>query len=308
MPARHVGDENADENERAAEEGIERQLHRAVFPVGRSPDRDQEIFRHDHEFVENEEEEQIGAQENAVRTADDEQEPEKEFVRPLSRRSRKKEPRRPRSARYQDHRQADAVDREMIVHPERRNPRNANDGAEMREVGTALKNAAMLIANPATVRERNPARQNPRQKKQQDRPSKNEVNRPGDHRRLRVPIVRRCFPDVKSDFARPASCRRHQLPDGVDDGGNFAVMFADPFLEFRNFFASSRFVSSASRNFTKARMIAMFTYRALAAQHAREHRHALFREGIGPIRAARRPELSQIGISSSWPRRALAET
>ena len=94
-----VNGEDADEDERAAKEGIERQLHRAVFLVGRSPDRDQEIFRHDDQLVENEEKEEIGAEEDAVGTGHDQEQPEEEFVRPGLRPSRKKERRRPRSAR-----------------------------------------------------------------------------------------------------------------------------------------------------------------------------------------------------------------
>ena len=39
-------------------------------------------------------------------------------------------------------------------------------------------------------------------------------------------------------------------------------MFADAFFEFGKFRASSRFVSSVSRSFTNARMIAMFTFTA----------------------------------------------
>ena len=44
-------------DQRAAKEGIERELHRAVFFVGRSEDRDEKIFRDDDQFVENEEKE-----------------------------------------------------------------------------------------------------------------------------------------------------------------------------------------------------------------------------------------------------------
>jgi hypothetical protein len=34
-----------------------------------------------------------------------------------------------------DHRQADAIDREMIIHPKRRHPWNAHDCGEMRKIG-----------------------------------------------------------------------------------------------------------------------------------------------------------------------------
>ena len=78
-----IGGDDGEEDKRAAQERIERQLHRAVFLVGRSPDRDEEILRHDHQLVEDEEQKQIGAEENAIRPADHEQQPEKELVRPV---------------------------------------------------------------------------------------------------------------------------------------------------------------------------------------------------------------------------------
>ena len=75
-----IGGDDSDENKRTAEEGVEGQLHRAVFLVGRSPDRDQEVLGHDHQLVKDKEQEQIGAQKNAEGTAYDKQEPEKELV------------------------------------------------------------------------------------------------------------------------------------------------------------------------------------------------------------------------------------
>src|SRR6185369_10326185 len=40
----HIRREDAEEYQRTAKEGVQRQLHRAVFLVGRTPDRDQEVF------------------------------------------------------------------------------------------------------------------------------------------------------------------------------------------------------------------------------------------------------------------------
>src|SRR4051812_33724084 len=62
--------DQADKNHRAANEGINRQLHRAVFLVGRAPDRDEKIFWDDRQFVEYEQQEQIEAEENSVDSAD----------------------------------------------------------------------------------------------------------------------------------------------------------------------------------------------------------------------------------------------
>jgi len=71
-------------NERSAKKRIERQFHRAVFLVGRTKDRDQEIFWDDDQLVEKEEEEKIGAEEYAIGAADYEQEPKEKFVRAIN--------------------------------------------------------------------------------------------------------------------------------------------------------------------------------------------------------------------------------
>src|SRR5947207_2627229 len=82
-PSRYVDRDDTDQSERPTEEGIKRQLHRAVFLVRRTPDRDEEVFRHNDQLVEDEEEKQVGAEENAVGSAHDQEQPEKELVRPL---------------------------------------------------------------------------------------------------------------------------------------------------------------------------------------------------------------------------------
>src|SRR5436190_930043 len=63
----HICGDDSDKNKRTAKEGIERQLHRAVLLVGRSPNRDQKILRHDYQFIEDKKKEQIGPKKNAAR-------------------------------------------------------------------------------------------------------------------------------------------------------------------------------------------------------------------------------------------------
>ena len=164
-PGSDVNGKDPDENERAAEKGIKRQLHRAVFLVGRSPDRDEEIFRHDHQLVENEEEKEIGAEEDAVGTADDEKQPEEKFVRPLLHVPGKEDRADRGQPGHQGHRETDAVDGEMVIHPKRRHPRHADDRAEMREVGGTRKKRGETDRESAqSGGEGNPAGQNSRQK------------------------------------------------------------------------------------------------------------------------------------------------
>src|SRR4051812_39853178 len=110
----YVNGDDADEGERSAEERIERQLHRAVFLVGRTPDRDQEIFRDDDQLVEDKEEKEIGAQKPPVETADHEKQPEEELVRPLLDVPGKKDRAHRREAGDEAHGEADPVHGQVI--------------------------------------------------------------------------------------------------------------------------------------------------------------------------------------------------
>ena len=65
-----VRDENAGKNEHPSEERVQSQLHRAVLLVGRPENGDEKVLRHDDQFVECEEQKQIGTQENAVTASD----------------------------------------------------------------------------------------------------------------------------------------------------------------------------------------------------------------------------------------------
>ena len=82
-----------------------------------------------------------------------------------------------------NHCKADAIDREMIIHPERRYPRHTHDGCEVRKIDNwRLKESGETYSEACDGgAERDPARKNARQKQQNDRSGKRDVNRPGDH-------------------------------------------------------------------------------------------------------------------------------
>src|SRR5438874_3540754 len=71
-----ISDDDSKKNKRPTKERIQGQFHRAVLFVGRTEDRDQEIFRDNDNLVEKEEQEKIGTEKNAVRTANYEEKPE----------------------------------------------------------------------------------------------------------------------------------------------------------------------------------------------------------------------------------------
>ena len=86
---------------------------------------------------------------------------------------------------------------------------------------------------------------------------------------------------MKSDLALRFLRRRHQLPNRIDDRGDFFIVFADTFLEFGEFLrqlaiAFERFAQLHKRAHDRD----VHLHRALAFQNAREHRDALFGEGV----------------------------
>ena len=75
----------------------------------------------------------------------------------------------------------------MIINRQRRDPRHADDGGEMRKIDIVAKKRRETDRETGKYRgQRDPARKNPRHEKQQDRTGERDVNRPGDHRPLRV--------------------------------------------------------------------------------------------------------------------------
>src|SRR5262249_42280600 len=131
---RRISDKNPCENEHSTEERVERQLHGAVLLVGRPKDGDEKIFGHDDEFVEREEQKQIGAEENAVATSDNEQQPEEKFALTLIHIPRKQHSAYSGDSRDKDHRETNAINSEMVVHRQRRDPRHADDCREVCEI------------------------------------------------------------------------------------------------------------------------------------------------------------------------------
>ena len=80
LPASGVGREQADEHHGRADEGVERQLHGAVFAARGAPDGDEEVLGNDGDFVEDKEQEEIAAQKDAVDAADEREIEREELV------------------------------------------------------------------------------------------------------------------------------------------------------------------------------------------------------------------------------------
>src|SRR5204863_1088267 len=168
-------------NERSAKKRIERQLHRAVFLVGRTKDRDQEIFRDDDQLVEKKEEEEIGAEEYAIGAADYEQDPKEKFVRAINDIPGKQNRADRGDSRHQNESQTDPIEREMIIHPKRRHPRDAHDSREMSEIDIVAKKWRETDRGTGGGgNEGGPAGKNQRQNEQHKCANERDKNRPGE--------------------------------------------------------------------------------------------------------------------------------
>jgi len=94
--------------------------------------------------------------------------------------------------------------------------------------------------------------------------------------------------DVEADFTPRIRHRRgEQLSDGFQDVTDVAIVTAHSFLQFGETLSQ---LPVGGQDFPQLHESAhdgdVDADRALAAQHAGEHRHALLRKGEGPIPAA----------------------
>ena len=99
----------------AADERVERQLHRAIFLACAAPARDEEIFWDDRQFVEHEQQQHIKAEEHAVHAADEREVEGKKLLGALLDVPRKQNTRNRRQTGQHHQHQADAVGGQEIT-------------------------------------------------------------------------------------------------------------------------------------------------------------------------------------------------
>src|SRR5213594_1722961 len=78
-PCDHIGCDQSDKDHGTSDKRIEHELHRAILPSRRTPDRDQKIFRDDGQLVEHEEQKKIEADKHTVDATDQRKVKAKEF-------------------------------------------------------------------------------------------------------------------------------------------------------------------------------------------------------------------------------------
>ena len=127
----HVCGDEADQNHRGADEGVEHQLHRAVLAPCGAPDSDQEILGDDDDLVEDEEKEQVVAEKYAVDGANQQQVEGKEFLSAMFDVPGKENAGNGDDAGEQNEAKADAVRGKVIMDAEGGNPWHVGDGQHL---------------------------------------------------------------------------------------------------------------------------------------------------------------------------------
>src|ERR1035441_7371166 len=121
------GDE-ADEDHRTADEGVEHQLHRAIFTSRGAPDSDKEVFGDNDDFVKDEKKEQVVAEKHAVDGANEHKVKREEFLGAIFNVPGEENAGDGDDAGKQDEGETDAIYRQVILDAERRNPGHASYG------------------------------------------------------------------------------------------------------------------------------------------------------------------------------------
>ena len=181
---RRIRRQQSDQHHRRSDKRVQRQLHRRILAPRRSPDRDQEILRHDRNLVKHKQQEQIEAEKHAVHAADQRQKEREELIRPQFDVPAEQHACHRGQSRQQHQHAADAVRRQRVANAHRRHPRHID------QRHASLPSAAAEPGNRNRKsrhrhRKRKPSRQRCltlRQQRQHQRTGKRDVNRPSQHR------------------------------------------------------------------------------------------------------------------------------
>ena len=187
----------------AADEGIQRQFHRAVFLAGAAPARDEKVFRDNRQLVKHEQQQQIEAQEDPIDAADEREVEGEKLLGPLLNVPGKQDSAHRRESGQNDQHEADAVCGEIVIGADRGNPirfDNRGDFAGVRLMNRANKSHHATGDGREQGDDAGRARVVARQEHQHQHPDERNVNSPGEHGQIsdfRFPI---------SDFSESNLC------------------------------------------------------------------------------------------------------
>ena len=152
----HGERDDGDQHQHAAGHRVEQELHRRVDALVVAPDADEEIHRNQHRVPEHVEQEQVEREEHAQHARFEQEHEDRElFDLALDVGPGRQQRERRQEAGEDDEHQADAVDAEVILDAERRDPRVAFDELE---VGGAGREAGPQRERRGEGDERHPER------------------------------------------------------------------------------------------------------------------------------------------------------
>ena len=121
---REVHGQNTDQRDDRADKQVQRQLHRRIFFARRTPDGNHDIHREDRQFVEEDQQEQVQRDEDAVDAGHQQHKERHEFADAILDVPRNDHAHHADDARQQHHHQADAVHADVITDAQRGHPRH----------------------------------------------------------------------------------------------------------------------------------------------------------------------------------------
>ena len=117
-----VGCEDADQHDRAADQGVDEELDRCVLSPRTAPDPDEEVHRNEEELPEEEEQDVIKGDEDAVHRGLERQHPGEELLLPVGDVPRCDNGQHTDDSGDEEHRVADAVDADVVTHADAGDP------------------------------------------------------------------------------------------------------------------------------------------------------------------------------------------
>ena len=125
--------QDAQQHDDAADQGVEEELDRGVEPIRAAPDADEEVHRHQHHFPEQEEEQEVERHERAEHPGLQDEQEDVVLLQALGDRGPRRQDRdEAHQRREQDQQDAEAVDAEKVLGPNRGNPWSALDQLKLR--------------------------------------------------------------------------------------------------------------------------------------------------------------------------------
>ena len=153
---RRIRCQQSDQHHRRSDKRVQRQLHRRILAPRRSPDRDQEVLRHDRNLIKHKQQEQIEAEKHSIHAANQRQKESEELIRPQFDVPAEQHAGHRSQSRQQHQHAADPVSRQREAnahrcHPRHIDQRHATLPRALREPGNTQSQIPSLPPQAQTI-------------------------------------------------------------------------------------------------------------------------------------------------------------